>query len=127
MFLIEIKDRVMFQTNNDVDDLPDFMPYLLGYINDGYDKMAYAYAERHLSDSDETYFPLKDDHDIPAVPLRYHSALADWATWLVYRNGNPQKQNRGMAFRASFEEALAAIRNEGGADGKPRHFINIPR
>ena len=50
-------------------------------------------------------------------------------------NGNPQKQNRGLAFRSAFEEVLAKITGEGGAaglneDGTQKRFnkfINIPR
>lgn len=36
MNLLEIKNMVMFQTNNDADDLGDFLPYLEDYINEGY-------------------------------------------------------------------------------------------
>ena len=32
----EIKNAVMFQTNNDTDDVGDFLPYLMDYINEGY-------------------------------------------------------------------------------------------
>lgn len=132
MTVAEIKNRVMFQTNNDTDDLNDFLPYLLGYINEGYDRLAYAYAGMHLSGTGtDEYHTLTSDTDVPAIPVRYHPAIADFATWLVYRNGNIQKQNRGTAFLRSFEEYLAQIRNEGGAvgeeNGKPRNFFNIPR
>ena len=37
MTLKQIQDQVMFQTNNDADDLPDFLPHLHDYINEGYD------------------------------------------------------------------------------------------
>lgn len=136
MTVEEIKNRVMFQTNNDVDDMDDYLPYLMGYINEGYDRLTYAYAGRHLSDvgTDENgvmYYAMMDDTDVPAIPERYHPAIADFATWLVYRNGNTQKQNRGMAFLRSFEEYLSQIKNEGGAigevNGKATNFINIPR
>ena len=120
----EIKDAVMFQTNNDVDDVSDFLPFLLGYINDGYDRLVYAWAGEHIGPGEHPV--LERDSDTPALPEWLHSAVLDWATWLVYRNGNPQKQNRGYPFRASFDEALQRIAAEGGAHGKVQHFFNIP-
>ena len=129
----EIKDQVMFQTNNDIDDVEDFEPYLLEYINDGYDRLVYAYTKTHILDEapeEETdedtvvYTRLLDNMEEPALPLRYHSALADWATWLVYRNGNPQKQQRGWQFRESFESVLRNIMSQGS---KTTRFRNMPR
>lgn len=131
MTVEEIKNRVMFQTNNDVDDMEDFMPYLMGYINEGYDRLVYAYAKVHLSDDpNDEYSDLTDDMDEPALPVRFHPAIADWATWLVYRNGNPQKQQRGIPFRNAFEEMLAQAQEQNSSDGtggRVRYFINIPR
>ena len=91
MTVEEIKNRVMFQTNNDVDDM-----------------------------------------DEPALPVRFHPAIADWATWLVYRNGTPQKQQRGIPFRNAFEEMLASAIEDKSTDGsggnnRVTHFTNIPR
>lgn len=123
----EIKNLVMFQTNNDVDDLGDFMPYLMGYINEGYDLLVYAWAKQHCSsDEDAEHRFLSADVDVPQLPEWTHKAIADWATWLVYRNGNPVKQNRGYQFRSAFEEIVNRIRDEGGKNGVVQHFINIP-
>ena len=124
----EIKNLVMFQTNNDVDDLGDFMPYLMGYINEGYDLLVYAWAKHHCSSGEnaEDRF-LSADSDEPQLPEWTHKAVADWATWLVYRNGNPVKQNRGYQFRTAFEEIMNRIRSEGGKNGAIQHFINIPK
>lgn len=134
MTVEEIKNRVMFQTNNDVDDMEDYMPYLMGYINEGYDKLVYAFAKVHLSDDpNDTYSDLTDDMDEPALPVRFHPAIADWATWLVYRNGNPQKQQRGIPFRNAFDEMLASAIEDKSTDGsggnskRVTHFTNIPR
>lgn len=118
----EIKNLVMFQTNNDADDLGDFMPHLLGYINEGYDKLVYAYAGQHVTEDTA----LQDDSDVPDLPTWAHNAIADWATWLIYRNGNAQKQNRGFPFRSAAEETLVRITSENGKNGKVRHFKNIP-
>lgn len=120
----EIKNLVMFQTNNDADDLGDFMPFLLGYINEGYDRLVYAYAGQHLSE--ESYSPLSVDSGEPDLPEWTHRAIADWATWLIYRNGNPQKQNRGYQFRVASDDIVAKITAENGKGGKVRNFINIP-
>ena len=129
----EIKDQIMFQTNNDADDIEDYLPHVDDYVNDGYDRLVRVWTKNHIPQGD--YPRLKDATDIPNLPEWTHRALCDWATWLVYRNGNPQKQQRGMAFRSAFEEVLARIRGEGGleglnADGTQKRynkFINIPR
>ena len=133
MTLKEIKDQVMFQTNNDAEDIDDYLPHVDDYINDGYDRLVSAWTKNHVPQED--YPRLAEDDDEPNLPEWLHRYLADWATWLVYRNGNPQKQQRGMAYRYAFEEVLAKIADQGGADGlnedgtqkRYRNFINIPR
>lgn len=133
MTLKEIKDQVMFQTNNDAEDIEDYLPHVDDYINDGYDRLVSAWTKNHVPQED--YPRLTEDDDEPNLPEWLHRYLADWATWLVYRNGNPQKQQRGMAYRYAFEEVLAKIADQGGADGlnedgtqkRYRNFINIPR
>lgn len=133
MTLGEIKDQVMFQTNNDPEDADDYLPHLVDYINEGYDKLVDVWNRNHVPGV--TYDRLEIDPDEPELPEWTHRALADWATWLVYRNGNPQKQQRGYAFRESFERILSKIADEGGEDGLNedgtrkiyRNFFNIPR
>lgn len=129
MTLMEIKERVMFQTNNDTEDVGDFEPFLEGYINDGYDRLLYAYEKVHPETGSAEYPLLSDGADVPKLPEWTHTALADWATWLVYRNGNPQKQQRGYQFRAAFDEVAQRITSSGGKAGmnKPvTNFYNIP-
>ena len=133
MTLSEIKNQVMFQTNNDAEDVGDYLPHLLDYINDGYDRLVKVWSKSHIPQDD--YPLLEDDADEPELPQWTHRALCDWATWLVYRNGNPQKQQRGLAFKTAFEEILAKLADEGGADGLNedgtskvyKFFRNIPR
>ena len=120
----EIKNTVMFQTNNDIDDLADYLPYLTDYINEGYDKLMYAYAGEHLSEDKAP--TLRAATDSPHLPEWTHRAIADYATYMVYRNGNPQKQHRGYAYLSAFNEAQSAIKGQGGDKGKARHFFNIP-
>ena len=133
MTLGEIKDQVMFQTNNDADDVGDFLPHLVDYVNEGYDLLMNAWNRTHIPAAE--YDRLENDSDEPELPEWIHRSLADWATWLVYRNGNPNKQQRGYPFRTAFDEVLARIRGEGGEaglneDGSRKifnKFRNIPR
>lgn len=133
MTFIEIKEQVMFQTNNDADDLEDYLPHLDDYVNDGYDRLVKVWTKSHTPQAD--YPRLSADTDEPNLPEWLHRPLCDWATWLVYRNGNPQKQQRGYAFKSAFEEILAKIADEGGAAGlnedgtskQYKYFRNIPR
>ena len=133
MTLKLIEEQVMFQTNNDADDLGDFTPHLVDYVNEGYDRLVVVWDHQHVKTGGE-YSPLENDTDVPNVPEWTHRYLADWATWLIYRNGNPQKQQRGYAYRESFEKMLATVAGQGGingtnADGTLKQynkFINIP-
>lgn len=133
MTLAEIKSQIMFQTNNDDEDVGDFLPHLVDYINDGYDRLVKVWTKSHMEQ--EEYPWLVEDTDEPNLPKWVHRYIADWATWLVYRNGNPQKQNRGMAYRYAFEEILAKLSDEGGSSGvdpvtgeniRYTNFRNIP-
>ena len=128
----EIKDQVMFQTNNDADDIEDFLPHVDDYVNDGYDRLVKAWAKNHIPV--ENYPRLVEATDVPNLPEWLHRSLCDWATWLVYRNGNPQKQQRGLYFRQAFEEILAKVADDGGLAGlnedgtqkRYNRFRNIP-
>ena len=123
----------MFQTNNDADDLGDYTPHIDDYINEGYDRIVTIWDNRHVPSGD--YPRLENGTDVPNLPEWIHRYITDWATWLIYRNGNPQKQNRGMAYRSSFEELLNRLASAGGKNGldeygnpkKYKYFINIPR
>ena len=133
MTLGDMRRRVLYQTNNDVDDLGDFEPCMTDYINEGYDKAAMAYAKEHVHIDSENYLPLKHEKSSPEVPEWMHMAIADWATWLVYRNGSVQKQNRGRAYMMSaqevFSRALNMTAEEKGITPQAygRYIINIPR
>ena len=133
MTLLEIQEHIMHQTNNDADDLGDYLPHLNDYINEGYDRIAIVWDSKHVPSDD--YPRLVEDNDVPNLPTWMHRYIADWATWLVYRNGNPQKQNRGMAYRNAFLDFLSTLSDGGGKAGfdestgslvKYKKFINIP-
>lgn len=132
MTLAEIREQVMFQTNNDADDLGDFLPHMDDYINDGYDQITNVWDKQHVPC--EAYPRLSEGTDEPMLPSWMHHYIADWAAWLVYRNGNPQKQQRGNAFRQSFMDFLSQLADEGGKAGLNedgsrklyKNFRNIP-
>lgn len=122
MNLLELKQQVMFQTGNDAEDLGDFLPHLSDYLNEAYDRLLMACKGRHVDDEGE-YPRLTHDKSQPELPQWAHRALADYATWMVYRNGSPQKQNRGYVFKKAFEEAQIRLRANGGG----RYIHGIPR
>ena len=112
MTLEELKTRVIFQVNADEDDLDDYEPALTGYINRGYDRLLWALLEKHLPDGG--FVALGAVTDVPKVPEWTHGVLADFATYLVYRNGNPQKQSRGERFLQSFMEVEQQLKQLAG-------------
>lgn len=134
MTFAEIKAQIMFQTNNDAEDIEDYLPHVNDYINDGYDRLVKAWTKSHHI-PDSSYPRLENESDEPNLPEWLHRYICDWATWLVYRNGNPQKQQRGRAYYESFMMVLSQINGEGGESGLNedgttkvyRNFINIPR
>lgn len=103
MTLTDIEAQVMFQTNNDFDDLPDFTPHIDDYINEGYDLLCVVVHKAHLAA--DGIPPLSSESDVPDLPEWLHRALADYATYMVYRNGNPQKQQRGLMYLDAFNKA----------------------
>lgn len=106
MTVEELESRVIFQTNNDEDDLDDYLPYLCDYLNEAYDQLLFALSGEHL----EADAYLKLDSDTPElIPIWAHPALADFATWRIYRNSNPTKQQRGMQFLQSFNLIKAQV------------------
>ena len=125
MTLSEINAQIMFQTNNDIDDLGDFKPHITDYINQGYDLLVEAYTGEHVTADSETYPALVDNSDKPNLPEYSHRAIVDFATYLIYRNGNIVKQNRGQAYYSAFYEVLVKLKYEGGTRTTPLRFINI--
>ena len=121
MTLLDIKHQVMFQIGSDAEDLGDFQPHVTRYINEGYDRAAMAWAGQHVGGEEGELPPLGHDRAVPEVPDWLHAAIADWAAWLIYRNGNSSRQNRGYPFRSA---ALEAFRK---AETCGRYFTNIPR
>jgi len=121
----ELKAHCMAQTNNDADDLQDFLPFVNHYLNEGYDILVgvwepgkHVEARPPQTDGLTVEYPiLVGDADVPRLPYWCHRYIADYATWLLYRNGNPQKQSRGERYRISFEEGKNRMTAEGGKAG----------
>lgn len=122
MNLLELKRQVMFQTGNDADDLGDFHPHLTDYLNEGYDRLLVAHCGEH-ADDDGQYPRLAHDKSEPDLPAWAHRALADYAAWMVYRNGSAQKQSRGFVYRKAFDEAESRLRLQRGKG----YIHHIPR
>lgn len=112
MTLNEIRNQIMFQTNNDADDLGDYMPHINDYVNEGYDLLVNSYTGGHLMDESEDYAPMHGGGDEPTLPLYAHRAIVDYATYLIYRNGNPSKQSRGQAYLQNFYTVVAQLKYE---------------
>lgn len=110
MTLKELKDAVLFETNNDADDLGDFEPHLTDYLNEGYDRLVEAMGGGHVGPDSDRFPPLSHERSSPETPEWTHRAIADWAAWLVYRNGSAVKQSRGRMFQTAFEETLSRVR-----------------
>lgn len=122
MDLSAIKQQVMFQIGGDAEDVQDFLPYLTRYINDGYDRLTMVAYGQHVGDGADDTPALSHARSIPVLPEWTHPAIADYATWLICRNGNAQRQNRGYAFRRAFENVENRLR--GARSG--RYICRIP-
>lgn len=116
MLMGEIRDLVMHQIGDDLDDLKDYQPYIERYIMDGYDRLHKAYHKKHLCD--KAVFEIRE---YPELPTWMHAAIADFATYLMYRNGNQTKQARGMMYYQSFIE----IENEAKSEKKRMTLKNL--
>lgn len=114
MTLSAMEELVMVQTNNDIEDVTEYETQLPVYLNEGYNKL----YKKWMREYPET--PLADEDDVPLLPDYMHKYICDWATWLMYRNGNPSKQQRGLYFRNSFDEFLGSLEDGGGLDDESR-------
>ncbi len=110
MDLSALRQQVMFQIGGDAEDVQDFLPYLTDYLNEGYDRLVMAAYGRHMGEGENDFAPLAHEKSAPELPAWTHRAIADWATWLICRNGNAQRQNRGYAFRRAFEDVESRLR-----------------
>ena len=108
--------RALFQYNADWDDLEDYTPHVDAYVNDGYDQVLFAITGKHLDEIApfKTLVSGEDNEVEPGVPAWTHLPICDYATYMLYRNGNPQKQQRGLQFLRNFEECLGKCKDLAG-------------
>lgn len=104
MTLMELKQQVMFQTGTDADDLGDFEPHLTDYLNEGYGRLAKAFTGFQLDEQGSDLTKLRSPKSQPDLPEWMHRAIADYGTWMAYRNGSAARQSRGYVFKRAFEE-----------------------
>ncbi len=121
MNLASIREQALHQAGYTADDLPDLLPHLNHYINEGYDRMVAAFFHAHVENAGE-YPPLAHDKTQPLIPDWAHRSLSDYASWMLCRNGSASRQNSGYLFRRAFDEALARARNQGATQ-----IRNIPK
>lgn len=122
MNLSAIRQQIMFQIGGDAEDVQDFLPHLTQYINEGYDRLTMAVSGRHVGEAEDEIAPLLHEKSQPELPEWTHAAIADFATWLICRNGSAQRQNRGYAFRRAFENVESRLRLAGSG----RYIHHIP-
>ena len=128
MTLKELREHVMFQTNNDTDDLDEFQPAVDRYLNEGYDRLVEAYEKTHIDVSVNggiAYPSLSATTDVPLLPSWAHRAIGDYATYMIYRNGNALKQNRGIPYLQQFESAKRRLAEEGVTNRGGVHMRNL--
>ena len=129
MTLKDLREHALFQSNNDAEDLSEFNPALDKYINEGYDKLTMAYAKLHLDQTKEDgttpYTTLANTTDAVQLPTWCHRAIGDFATYMIYRNGNALKQNRGIPYLQQFESAKRRLAEEGRKARGGSHFHNL--
>lgn len=123
MTLKELREHVMFQTNNDTDDLDEFQPAVDRYLNEGYDRLIEAYDKKHIGD--EGYEALTTADDVPALPVWAHRAIGDYGAYMVYRNGNQYKQARGDRYLQMFNDVLLKLRWYRKNGNQQRHMYNL--
>ena len=104
MTFANIRDMVMFQTGNDTSDYAEFEPSLSEYINEGYGVIQRDLFRKQVG-IDFNRMVAADD--TPDIPEALHRSIADYATYMVYRNGNVARQNRGVPFYQYFQQAIS--------------------
>ncbi len=105
----------MFQTGNDPQDYTEHEPGLWLYINEGYDKLLWAY-EKHRVEAGTGHPPMAAETDAPLLPDHAHRAIADYATYMLYRNGSPERQRRGAPYYQQFYEVLSGLAQQSGTN-----------
>lgn len=114
--LAEIRARALYQIGAEAGDGEDFAPHLDDSIREGYGLMRLAWGRE---------WPAAElaEGDKPDLPAWAHPALADYAAHMVLRNGGAARQERGVAFYASFRQALSRLAARDGEAVKFTHLF----
>lgn len=68
---------------------------------------------------------LSDETSTPELPEGAHMALADYATWRFYANGNIAKQQRGQFYYQRFQMELDRLKPKTQRGGGMRNFHGL--
>jgi hypothetical protein len=104
-----MKMRCMAQFGADAEDLREFLPEVEGYLNAAYNIASHLKNKKFVGGGADEVPRLAADTDIPDLPEWVHEYLCDYATYLIYRNGNQARQQRGIPFLTRWQECLALI------------------
>jgi hypothetical protein len=115
----------MAQFGADAEDLREFLPELEGYLNSAYDWVSWYIDKKHVGNREDERPRLSADTDEPDVPQWLHEYMCDYATYLIYRNGNQARQQRGIPFLQRWMDAIEKLRAEALPDGVPNKFRNL--
>lgn len=80
-----------------------------------------AYDVEYTYEAEE----MKDETDEPKLPAGAHMALADYATWRFYSNGNIAKQQRGQFYYQRFHTELERLKPHNQRGGGLRNFHGL--
>jgi hypothetical protein len=119
-----MKMRCMAQFGADAEDLREFLPELEGYLNSAYNLMSWYADKKRVGNRENERPRLAEDSDIPDVPEWTHEYMCDYATYLIYRNGNQARQQRGIPFLQRWNEGVT-LAAQNTADGIPDKFRNL--
>lgn len=80
-----------------------------------------AYDVEYTYEAEE----LLEDTAEPKLPAGAHMALADYATWRFYSNGNIAKQQRGQFYYQRFQMELEKLKPQNQRGGGLRNFHGL--
>lgn len=97
------------------------------YVNGGNGRIYIGGGDGTAYDVEYTYeaVPLEEETQVPEIPDGAHMALADYATWRFYSNGNIAKQQRGQVYYQRFQMELDRLKPQGQRGGGLRNFHGL--
>lgn len=105
MTIAEMKELVMRQLQEDVEDVAEYAAFLDAYLDYGYVELMSVRRRGFISDLQ----PITTDN---LLPPQYHLALVDYASYRILSNGNAQKQQRANTFLSRFLDVKGRMKSE---------------